>query len=337
MYYILYGEDELSRTEHARTLRAPMSDPQFADLNTTLLDGRTVSLSELKHACDAIPFLTAERLVIVTDLLARLNPRQPKKGADEIAAEEEINPDLAKGLREYLPQVPASTRLIFIETKPLAKNNPTLKQALQDVVAKRAQVHEFPAPAEKTLPHWIEQRTRAKGGTIEPAAAHALALHGGNDLRLLDNEIEKLLTYRANQTIRIEDVHTLVANVHEADIFALVDAIGRRERAAALKLLHAQLAQNAAPLYLLTMITRQFRLLVQIKDLALRGISVDAAAEKAKLHPFVVKKTWAQAGAFSPAQLTAIYDRLLDTDLAIKTSRADPALALDLLVVDLTR
>jgi len=154
---------------------------------------------------------------------------------------------------------------------------------------------------------------------------------------LLDNEIEKLITYRGNAPIRAEDVRMLVASVNEANIFDLVDAIGKRQTKHALDLLHAHLAQNAAPQYLLTMIVRQFRMLLQLRDLAARNVPLDSAREQLRLHPFVAQKTWTQALNFTLPHLEAIYQRLLDTDLAMKTSRVDLTVALDLLIVELTR
>ena len=335
MYYIFHGEDEFSKTEQVNQLRAKMGDPQFADLNTTRLDGRKVSLSELTHACDAVPFLADRRLIIVEGMLARLEPRR-KKNEEESGEEvdEEANPGLAKELAAYLPRLPETTRLVFVETKTLAKNNPILKHAADD---KAAHVKEFSAPDARQLPQWIQARVKTKGGAMEAGAVSELAEHVGNDLRLLDTEIEKLLTYRANQPIRAEDVRALVASVSESSIFDLVDAIGQREMRRALKLLHDQLDHNAAPMYLLTMITRQFRLLLQTRDFAARGKTVEQAAAQLKMHPFVARKTWMQSLNFSLPQLEAIYQKLLDTDIAIKTGRNEPVLALDLLVVELTQ
>jgi DNA polymerase-3 subunit delta len=335
VYYIFHGEDEFSRTEQVNQLRAKMGDPQFADLNTAQFDGRKVSLSELTHACDAVPFLSDKRLVIVEGMLARLEPRR-KKSEDEAGeqVEEEANPGLAKELAAYLTRLPETTRLIFVESKTLAKNNPILKHAAED---KNAYVKEFTALTERALPKWIQDRVESKGGAMAADAVNELAAHIGNDLRLLDNEIEKLLTYRANQPVRGEDVRALVAAVSESNIFDLVDAIGRRETARALKLLHDQLAHNAAPIYLLSMITRQFRMLLQLRDLAERGKTTEQAAAQLKLHPFVAKKTADQARNFSLLQLEAIYQKLLDADIAIKTGRHEPILALDLLVAELTR
>lgn len=335
MYYILHGEDEFSRTEQVKRMRMAMGDPQFAELNIVTFDGRKVALGELVHACDALPFLTDKRLVIVEGLLTRLEPRR-KKADDESGelVEEEANPDLAKDLKAYLARVPEFTDLVFVEPKALAKNNPILKQA--EVDKKNAKVHLFPVPDQRDLPGWIRTRVSGKGGKIDGTAVDELATHVGADLRLLDNEIDKLLVYSGAEPVRTEDVRTLVASVREANVFDLVDAIGARQTSTAMRLLHAQLDQNAAPLYLLSMITRQFRMLLQIQDLKTRGVSPAAIREQLKLHPFVAEKTSRQATNFTLPQLEATYRKLLETDLAIKTSRSDPVVALDMLVVELT-
>lgn len=334
MYYILHGEDEFSRREQIKKFRAQLGDPQFADLNTAQFDGRKLALSELTHACDAVPFLSDKRLVIVEGMLARFEPRHKKSDAEADEPEVEAHPELAKELIAYLPRLPATTRLVFVENKTLAKNNPVFKFAASDA---QAVVKEFTAPDARALPKWIVERVKQKDGVIEPAAVSELAAHIGSDLRLLDNEIEKLLTYRARAPIRAADVRAVVAAVTESSIFDWVDAIGRREADRALRLLHAQLAHNAAPLYLLTMITRQFRMLLQWRDLAERGMSPDQINAQLKLHPFVARKTAEQARNFSLPQLEAVYQKLLDADAAIKTGRSEPMLALDLLVVELTR
>ncbi len=336
MYYIFHGEDEFSRAEEVKKLRAKMGDAQFADLNTTFLEGRSVTFGELRHHCDAIPFLSDKRLVIVEGLLTRLNPRQKKtEGEGEEPAEAESNPELAGALIEYLPNLPETTRLIFVENKTLAKNNAVLKLAEKD--KKNAHVKAFNAPSADNLPHWILDRAESKGAKIEFSAANDLAMFVGADLRALDNEIEKLLTYRAGETIRREHVRALVAPVQEQSIFELVDALGKRDTATTLELLHEQLRHNAPPLYLLAMITRQFRMLLQVRDLASREMTPDQIREKLGLHPFVVRKVSDQARNFSIEQLELIYRKLLDVDIAMKTSQGDPVVNLDVLVVELTK
>ena len=70
-FYIFHGTDEFSIAETLSDFKRRLGAPEMADLNTTVLDGRDITLGELRHACDVVPFLAERRLVIVTNLLRR--------------------------------------------------------------------------------------------------------------------------------------------------------------------------------------------------------------------------------------------------------------------------
>ena len=340
MLYIFHGEDDFTRADALKKLRADMGDPQFADLNTTTLDDKNLTFSELRHNADAIPFLSDKRLVIVESMLARLDPRRSAKedgegDAGETESEPETNADLKQALLDYLPHLPPTTMLVFVENKKLHANNAVLKYAEKE--KKHAQVKLFSAPPAADLPDWVVEHTEEKGGTIDFSAANDLAIFIGPDLRALDNEIEKLVLYRQGETIRRDDVRLLVASAQEQNIFELVDAVGQRRTQRALELLHERLRNNTNEFYLLSMITRQYRLMLQVRDLMLRGMNLDAVQKQLGLHPFVTKKIAEQARSYSVEQLENIMRQLLEVDVNLKTSKLEPTLALDLLIVDLTR
>jgi DNA polymerase-3 subunit delta len=318
MFYIFHGPDELSRTETLAELKAQMGDPALADLNTTLFDGNSLTLGELRQACDALPFLSDRRLVIVSNYLLRSGRG---KGTE------------LEALADYLPNMPPTARLVFLEDETLPQTHPILKLAEKHA---DGQVRAFGGPARGELNGWIVRRVERKGAQIERPAADALAVAVGDDLRLLDSEIEKLITYAGGQhAITTAEVELLVPYAGEANVFGMVDAIGRRDGRAALRLLHKLLDAGETPLYLLSMIVRQFRILIQVKELAAQGLAVSTIAKRAELHPFVAEKAQRQAMNFSMGQLEVIYARLLDTDLAIKTGRMEDILALDTLVAAL--
>jgi DNA polymerase-3 subunit delta len=174
---------------------------------------------------------------------------------------------------------------------------------------------------------------------MTPDAAKLLAGLIGSNLRLLASEVEKLCVYTLGRPIDSNDVEALVPDAREPNVFAMVDAILDGKTAVATRLLHKLQNEGAAPPYLLFMITRQFRSVVQAKDMLQRkrrlaeiGPSLGIANE------FALRKTVDQARKHPPARLQAIYRQLLDTDVAIKTGRfrGDRGdLALDLLVGDL--
>ncbi len=80
MFYVFHGEDEFGRSEKLGGMRAQLAkdDPVTADLNTNFLDGRNLTMGELRHAGDSIPFIAKRRMVIVDGLLTRLAPGKRK-------------------------------------------------------------------------------------------------------------------------------------------------------------------------------------------------------------------------------------------------------------------
>ena len=340
MFYVFHGEDEFSRTEELARLREQMAggDAAMAELNTTILDGKGLTMGELRHVCDAIPFMSERRLILVHGLLSWLGSGRASKEQQPTTDEGSAwRRDFLEDLAAYLPALPPTTRLFFLESKALPGSHPILKLAKAEEKNQRGFARLFGKPQEKQLPRWIEQRARDKGGTISREAILVLAALIGNDLRLLDQEIEKLLVYADGRQIGIEDVQALVSRARQTSIFDLVDCVGRRETDRALRLLHRMLDDEAHPLYLLTMLARQVRILIQVKELQAQGRSQQEMASQLKLHPYVVEKGSAQARNFDMAELEAAHERLVETDWAIKTGAMEEVLALDTLVVELTQ
>ncbi len=101
------------------------------DVNTTVLDGRRITLREIVHACNTVPFLGDNRLVIVNDLLVQLQGGKKrgkggKKGAEaEDTLQDDVNSPHASFLHElqnYLQRLPDTTVLVFVESELLAPN-----------------------------------------------------------------------------------------------------------------------------------------------------------------------------------------------------------------------
>jgi DNA polymerase III subunit delta len=313
MFYIFHGDDPFSQREMLAELLGRLGDPSLLELNTTRLPG-TATFGELREVCDVVPFLAPARLVIVEEMLAN--------GGRELVDQ----------LVAYLPQLPESTRLVFLESQPLRSNHRLLRLAEE---LKTGYARQFSRPEGGALNRWIEQRLEKHGGKATPQAVYSLAVNIGNDLELLENEIEKLVLYRMGETVEVEDVALLCPHVAEASIFELVDALGNRNRRQAATLLSQKLAEGADPFYLFAMVVRQFRLLVQIRELSEEGLRPPAIAQRLRIHSFVAGKLHQQSQRFGLDQLEQIYAHLLDIDVGVKTGRMEMTTALNLLVASL--
>jgi DNA polymerase-3 subunit delta len=317
MLTILYGDNELSRQEAlSDILEQAHMTLDLKALNTEIHEG-TPTLGELRLACSSLPFLGDTRIVIYHDALA------------------EVKGPLGKEITGYLPDIPPTTHLIFVESHNLSARHAVVTWANKN----NGKVLSFTVPKQRYLSRWIVERTRKHGGAIEPRAAALLAQNLGSRLRLLDQEIQKLLLYCGEgNTVTVEDVRTMVPYVEAADvIFNMVDALGQRSAQNAAVYLHRLLDTGEHPLYVLTMIVRQFRLLIQTRWLIDQRRTVPDITDRLNLHPYVAQKLYSQALRFTPAQLRVAYALLMDMDLAIKTGEIEAATALDLLVAKLTR
>ena len=340
MFYIFHGEDEFSRQREVAGLRARLAggDPAMADLNTNLLDGDRLTFGELRHTCDSMPFMAERRLVIVRGLLSRLASGQKRGGAS--GAPEEQDPGWRRTFRDelaaYLPKLPPTTRLIFDEPVTLSASHPILKLVEAQGKEGPGLAKEFSLPKGRELVHWIEEHAQASRGKISREAAEMLALLVGADLRLLDQEIDKLLLYaNGERPASVDDVRRLVSRARETSVFDLVDCVGRGETDRALQLLHRLLEEGEHPLQILTMLARQIRILIQVRELQGQGLNPQEIAGQLKLHPYVAGKAADQAAKIDMARLEAAHRRLVETDWAIKTGKLEEVLALDLLVVGL--
>ena len=310
MFYIFHGDDNHSQIETLASLQRQLGDPDMLSLNTTRFDGRKVTLSELQHVCDSVPFLSKRRLVIVEDLL-----KNKAAYLDELLA--------------YLAHLPESTSLVFLESGSLPARNRILQLAQSSEMG-YVKLHTLPEGNQ--LERWVRQRVKAAGGQISPRATHLLATNVGSNMVLMANEIEKLVLYKAAGVIEPEDVEQLCPYVAEASVFEMVDAVGNRHGRTAARLLHKKLSEGADPFRLFSMIVRQFRLLIQVKELAIAGHKHPEIAQKLHLHSFVTGKVYQQSANFSLPQLEQIYAHLLEMDVGVKTGERDMLTSLDLFI-----
>lgn len=182
----------------------------------------------------------------------------------------------------------------------------------------------------RQLEQWVDRQAAARRIRLAPDARNLLISLTGSDLRAIATELEKLSHYRPGATITEPDVRLFVHGQLETSIFDLTDTLGERDFSRALQLLERQLLAGAHPLYLVTMLTRQFRILRQVE--AAGQAHPATLARQLKLHPFVVSKAREQVRRFTRTELVALFEAIVDLDERLKTGATDPAAELTLFV-----
>lgn len=316
--YFLFGNDEFAISRKLKEFESDFPDPTSADMNTARLEARSTSEDDLNNAVNAIPFLAKRRLVLLANPSARYN-----------------SPSARKIFYGFLEKTPETARLVLYESvEPRdAEKHWLVKWAEKN--SKFIQAKAFMLPRLKDMTGWIVNEARNQGGQIEPRAAEMLRDMVGADTRQAGMEIAKLLAY-ANwaRPITIQDVEAVCIVTSQQSVFDFVDALANGNGKSAQHLLH-RLLETEDEFSLWGMVIRQFRLLIQAREiLDGRGNQSDVARALG-VHPFVAEKATQQAARFSIESLEAIYHQLLKIDEGVKTSQMTLELAMDTLVVEL--
>ncbi|MGZ8482965.1 MAG: DNA polymerase III subunit delta [Candidatus Binatia bacterium] len=201
-----------------------------------------------------------------------------------------------------------------------------------------------------SLLNFISQRLRQAGKNIEPQARDMIVARAGDDLRTLQQELNKLLLYAAERpAIQPQDVEAVVADHGEGWIFDLTRAIGDRDALGALGQLSRLMGQGEHPLKILGTIAGEVRRLLaarQLLDGDLRphwkhGISYQQFQQIAAKQgtaaltrsPYADYMCFQRAERFAMAELVLHMESLFDADLRLKSSGGQPRLVMEKLIL----
>ncbi len=317
--YIFYGEDDFGIAQEIAAMQSRLGDSTAIEMNTSRLEGAALSLAELHSIGAASPFLARRRLVILKDPLGSLKNAQQRTRFLEI-----------------LESLPETTALVLQISRALDQKHWLISWARKK--ESRAFVRQYGLEKGTGLARWIQSQASAEGGEFTREAAELLASVSGADKRLAAQEIEKLLAYCAySRPVEIDDVQQLTVGTNQEgpyQVFNMVDAIGHRQTATALELLH-QLLRHRDAAGLFGMVVRQFRLLLLARELLNGGQGPQQIAAELNVPGFVAQKIAQQARNFDLSALETVYRHLLNVDEAIKTGRSDAETALDTLIASL--
>lgn len=319
---ILHGDDEETIRTILNKIDADQRATGMADLNYQVLDGKNADGESFSNAVYALPFIAEQRIVVLTNPLAMAGGR-----------------DGNKRFTELLSSIPETTCLILVIPDSFERKDWTAlpaKSFLRKWVTdhpQQAVIETHARPDLNGMRAWITAKTAELGGEIEPGAVRLLIGMLGNDTGEVRQALDKLLLYvDFKRPIDESDVGELVSANTSVNIFSMIDELVAGNAKSALSKLH-QLAEEQDVPGLLAMITRQFRLLIQAREILDEGGDGRRIGKELGQIDFVANKLANQARAFTMERLRSLYGELVAIDRNLKSSQSDPLTALDLFVV----
>ncbi|MBI4427337.1 MAG: DNA polymerase III subunit delta [Candidatus Magasanikbacteria bacterium] len=339
MLIFLYGTDTFrSRQQLKKMIAKFRQDRDPGGYNVAVLDCQKEEGGKIMEQILSAPFLAEKRMVVLENFLSAT-------GRGDL--QEEI---LKRITNKTLPE---STVLVFYESPSapstssgrVAQGKPKTKVAkeLFDILSKEKFSQQFDLLIGVKLISWILQEVKDHGGKINQPAAQYLAQNVGGDMWRLSSLVKQLIAFKQSSChprengdpeIALSDVQLFLDEKADDSIFNLVDAVVGGQAKKAFEMIREQYRIGEDAQFVFAMLLRQFRILLELRDLYDRedNLSSEQLAKKLNLHPFVVKKSLVFVKKYSLAKLKTVYQRLLDLDVKTKTGQGDQSLLLDVFV-----
>lgn len=305
--YLLYGEEAYLKKQYRDKLRNALIQPDDT-MNYAYYEGKDVNVREVIDLAETLPFFAERRLITLE------NTGWFKNASAEFA--------------EYLKEMPETTSMIFVESEVDKRGK--LYKALQSV----GRAVELSKQDEGTLIRWIAADVKKEQKQITERTVRHFLNKVGTDMENIQKELEKLFCYTLDKdVITVEDVEAICTTQITNQIFDMVHAVAAKRQKQALDYYYDLLALKEPPMRILFLLTRQFKQLLEVKEMAGKGYAKNEIASKVGLHPFVVGKYQEQAKSFSAKELRTILEESVELEESVKTGNLTDTLGVELFII----
>ncbi len=305
--YLIYGEEAYLRNQNRDKLVKAMAG-DATSMNFTRYEGDNINPGEVIDMAETMPFLADKRVILIE------NSGLFKNGCPELS--------------EYLKSPSETAYFIFAE-KEVDK-----RKDLYKAVSKAGFEMCCDEQDESTLKTWIAAKVRSEGKTISPRAVMFMLERVGTDMSNISTELEKLICYCIDRNeITEADIEAVCANWLTNRIFAMTDAIASQNQKRAIELYYDLLALKEPPAKILALITRQFNLMLQAKEMNEHHRDNSSIASALKLAPFLVGKYLGWARAYTMEQLKEALELCAGNDEAVKKGKLDYVISVEMVII----
>ena len=311
--YLLYGDEPYLviyfRDLLVEAVLGKKPTDLSGDMNFSRFIGTAVDVKKMESSVGTMPFFAEKRVILAegTGWFSKTN--------EEAAA--------------MIKSIPDSSLVIFVE-KEVDKRTATYK-----AVEKCGHVAFFAEQQLEEIQKWIVAKVNAHHQKITNGAVDALIKCAGLNMTAISTELEKVYAFCAEKEfIGREDVEALCHVKAEDRVFDMIQYMATKKREEALKLYYDLLELRESPTGILSLIERQFRILIAVKPLAAKGMNKKAIADELDLKPFVVDKAMYQARFFSQEDLIEALKDTAEYDRQSKFGEISDRMAVELLLIN---
>lgn len=307
----LYGAEAFLIERALREIMERTVPAEARDFNLQVFHGKDCRAAVVLDTARTLPAFSPMRLVVVRD-------------ASELPAAE---------LEQFIPYLSdpvPETVMVFVAEKIDARRK------FFQVFKKTGALVEFRKLYDNQIPSFVREQAREAGLSFTEDALALFCKRVGSHLQEIHGELGKLDNFLGERRVaEPADILAVVSDSRVDSVFELSNAVGKKDAAESLRLLHRLLAEGIAPLLILAMTTRHFRQLWKAHELLRQRVPEKDMARRIGINPYFLNGLLAQARLFAGERFPGIFEALLEGDLALKSSGASPAAVLESLLLRL--
>lgn len=305
--YLLYGEERYLRRQYRQKLQAALCSDGDT-MNVHFYSGKDVPVGEIIDLAETLPFLAERRVIFISD------SGLFKSGGEKLA--------------EYLTSPCEATYFVFTESE-VDKRSKLFK-----TVQSKGYAADFTVQDESTLKRWIAGTLGRDGKKITGNTVQLIISKTGTDMDNIQMELEKLICYCMDRDVVTDaDVEAVCTTRISNHIFDMINAIADRKQKAALELYYDLLALKEPPMRILFLIARQCNMLLQAKEMKLKGHDNRTIGSKLGVPPFIAQKVLNQASKFKTSTLRRAVQQCVEAETAVKTGRMNDMMSVEILIM----
>ena len=273
-----------------------ITSKDFKDITKSIYDLDEKDLDDALLDLDTYSFLSDKKIVIIKNI-------------------ENLNDDKkTTHLINYLNSPNNDNLLILTTTKfnGTKKINKTLKEKTNFI-----KLESDPNTVIKNL---------LKDYKLEPGVINKISIYSNNNLDIIKTECDKLINYKEDKNITVDDVEKLVVK-HLGDssniIFDLVKYISSSDKKRALEQYKLLQEYNIDDIGLIGLIESQLRLLEQVSIYKKEGLYKDDIATKLNIHPYRIQKTMELLSSTNITSINNLIKNLSEIDYKVKAGLID--------------
>ncbi len=304
--YLLCGEEQYLKLSYKKQLIKAIAGDDT--MNLVLYEGKNIDINEVIDNADTVPFF-AEHKLIVMDSTGLF-----KGGGEDLA--------------EYMSNIPKSTIFVFVE------DDVDKRSKMYKAVKNNGYICEINRQSEQDIAVWAAKIIAHSDKKITKADMSYLIGNVGTNMEVLSQEIEKLISYCLDKPVITKaDIEAVCVKQLTVRIFDMIDAISVKNQKKTLDCYYELIAEKEPPMRILFMISRQFNLMLQAKDLSSRGMNRNDIASAMGVQGFIATKCINQSRNFSVADLKMGLAESVRTEELIKSGNMDENIGVEMLLV----